>query len=148
MKLIFRVLEDSLKAATAKGFDHIVVAVDLHNTIIDSELFNSTEGDLTTKINTAIYTDCLRPLRIMSTLSTYKLMMFSGTEDSILREIIEILASHHRIKFDFINEYAGDNNTKSQSFSKKPYYSMILDDKAGFTEADWGMLENALIATL
>ena len=53
--------------------------------------------------------------------------------------------SEYNIKIDFFNNNPEAKNTEYGDFTVKPYYNILLDDKAGFDpEEDWRIIYNFL----
>jgi hypothetical protein len=72
----------------------------------------------------------------MSEDPTIEMFIYSGTEGSSLIRIKNSLDSCFDIKIAL--SYSADTTIDKQSFTKKPYFSVLLDNKAGFDPAhDW-----------
>jgi len=53
---------------------------------------------------------------------------------------------NHRIDFELINKNEKEKNTIYGYFNDKPYFNVLIDDKAGFdAENDWTELRKYLI---
>ena len=53
---------------------------------------------------------------------------------------------NNNIKHDFFNQNLSVQNTKTGCFDEKFYFSVLLDDKAGFDpNTDWKLIYNYLI---
>jgi len=55
------------------------------------------------------------------------------------------LWDEYGIDINFFNENPDCKNTDLADFSKKPYFNIILDDKAGFMPSDWKVIKDTLI---
>lgn len=149
MKTIGHQLKEAFTEAKTKGYDHIVIAVDLHNTIISSDIYNNSIEKGNTKMNAVVesmITEAVSPLRKMSLRKDIQLLLFSGTNNSVLQKIALALQYEFGIEFEHINVYISENplKIKTQSFKEKPYYSILWDDKAGFEIHDWVKVDIAL----
>lgn len=73
--------------------------------------------------------------RLILWTSSYK------SETDALREWLE----KKEIHVDYINENPEEEHTTYADFSKKPYFNILLDDKAGFDpETDWEVIYQLL----
>jgi hypothetical protein len=91
-----------------------------------------------------MYNQAIKPLQLMSLRSDIQLMLFSGTKQSVLDEIVKHLFDKFGIKFLHVNDYFSNDPIPitNQNFTKKPYYSILWDDKAGFSfDYDWPDVE-------
>ncbi len=122
--------------ASNKGYDHVVIAIDLHGTIIDTKIFNTTPGSFEDKVRASILRPAITALQKLSVHPSISMFIYSGTRKCHLRKLIDILRDQYRINIDL--EYSSNIQHASQSFKRKPYYSILLDDKAGFDpDVDW-----------
>ena len=125
MKTIRGQVSNAFRIAQKKGYDHIVIAIDLHDTIINSKNFNSMvdEGESFKKaINDTISIVAVKALQQMSLRKDIQLMLFSGTKLIILEQVVKILYDDFKIEFEHINNYVSDNPIplESQNFKEKP----------------------------
>ena len=75
-------------------------------------------------------------LQYLSEQEDVKLILWSSSYKNEIEKINKWLKSN-KIYFDYINENPDEKNTKYADFSKKPYFSLVLEDKGGFVENDW-----------
>lgn len=148
MKSIHLLISNAFQEAKKKKFDHIVIAVDLHNTIIFSGDFNKEiddHADLKTALNKSISVKAIEALQKISLRKDIELMLFSGTDCNILQALARHLSDDYNISFVHINEYIADDMRLTQNFNTKPYFSVLLDDKAGFDIiTDWDAVKLAI----
>lgn len=150
MKTISKQLQNAFLDAREKDYDHIVIAIDLHDTIINSDKYNkaiSSEKEVDIALFSSLFPQAVKALQKMSLRKDIQLMLFSGTKVTILQHICRILHEKFGIEFEHINEYVTDDPIpmSSQSFRNKPYYSIIWDDKGGFDPTfDWEDVINTI----
>lgn len=136
MKSINKIFKEALIDASKKSYDHIVVAVDLHGTLVDSDLYNKWDGSEEDKLSRSIYHSAIPALLEMTNHPSVTMYIYSSTKAVSLLRIKNALNTLYGI---FINISPGlQKESKSQDFSRKPYYSVLLDNKAGFDpNQDW-----------
>ncbi len=133
---ILKGIERALRNAEERNEPIIYWAVDLHGVVFRS---NYEQGGYTFTHPSAITT-----LRYISEDSDYRLILWSSCHPEEYKAIIDFLA-HHGIKVDYFNENPEIENTASGNFESKFYFSILLDDKAGFDpECDWDAILNRL----
>ena len=143
MKSVTTLLKEAFLEAAKKQYDHIELAVDLHGTLIDSSLYNKWDGTPEEKFAHSVYTEAIGPLVALSNHKSVKIFLFSGTRSYDILRIKRALSSMYGIEVSM----CGDNKTTiaGQDFSRKPYFSVLFDNKAGFDpKADWAEAEIAI----
>jgi len=105
-------------------------AVDLHETILKP---NWKAG----QIPTEFYPGAKEALQKMSLREDICLFMFTCSHPHDTDQYIELFKKHG-IYFDYVNENPEIENSDLGYYDKKPYYNVLLEDKAGFNpETDW-----------
>jgi hypothetical protein len=129
-----------------RNWDCIYVAVDVHGTILKPN-YSSDE------IPTEFYKNAIQTLSLMTRIKQIKLIMYtSSTPEDCVK--YDLLFQLHNIKFDFINENPDIISSGYGDFSKKPYFNVLLDDKAGFKantkgfKNDWWLLKDFLLTRI
>jgi hypothetical protein len=138
--MILQAIHKAEKARERHQWDKTYWAIDLHETIL---VPNWTAG----QIPTEFYPGAKEALQIMTDRKDICLFMFtcSHPEDT---DAYETLFASHGIYFDYINENPEVTNTALGNYEKKPYYNVLLDDKAGFSpQRDWPEILRWLHAT-
>ncbi len=100
--------------AEYKAYGSLVVAYDFDNTVYD---FHSKGLQ---------FDNVIELLRKLKTINCY-LIIFTGNDDT---EFIKTYCHDHKIPYDAINE----NPPFFQSESRKIYYNVLLDDRAGLAQ--------------
>ena len=115
-----------------RGWDKIYVFVDIHDTIFQSDYGRGEEPKY--------YPMAKETLRYMSTHPKISLSIWSSTYPKDIAKYLEIFEKDE-IFFDHINENTEEKNTTYACFDKKPYFNILIDDKAGFdVKYDWDEL--------
>lgn len=116
----------------ARNWNRWYVAVDLHDTICKADYSRSgSMGEF--------FPGAIEALVHLTNRKDVGLILFtcSYTEELYrTKGALEILRNLG-IRFDYVNENLEATNTKMGDFSKKPFFNVLLDDKAGFDGADW-----------
>lgn len=103
--------------------------IDLHGVCFQSNYTNSEY--------LWINEDCVKCLKAITDNPISRLILWSSCHEHEQIKIKEFMSSYG-IRVDFFNENPLVENTSYADFSKKYYFSILLDDKAGFEpEKDW-----------
>ena len=130
---IIKAFENAYTKAEKRGYDTIYVCVDLHDTIIKSTYDQS-------GIYEFINEDTKLCLRELSTRKEICLILWSSLKEDDKFKIDEFLFNN-RIVVPQINENMFECDTKFADFSEKFYFSILIDDKAGFDpNTDWNLI--------
>lgn len=136
MQQIESMFDKGYATAKAAKYSYMVVAVDLHGTIVDSKTFNETQGKFVEKIEASLYPFAIKALQAMSAHESIVMYIYSGTKKRKLKKLVKFLSSKYGITI--ATRYHPTTNHASQSFKNKPYFNILLDDRAGFDpKLDW-----------
>lgn len=128
---LIHTLEKEWKKKLDRNWNQIYIAVDLHDTVIESDY---------TKLATNVYDDAVRCLSYLSQRHDIILIMWTGSTAEDIKKYAEMLEMRG-IKFDFYNENPMEVSGKNQDFNTKFYFNILLDDKAGFyPKEDWSVV--------
>lgn len=117
-----------------RGWDKLYLAVDLHGTIIERY----------TGENLKPYEGAEEVLQALSTMPDIVLILFTSTSIESLQPFYR-WCSEKSINFKYLNENPECSSNKTGDFSKKFYYNLLLDDRAGFDPStDWENLTDCL----
>ncbi len=121
-----------------RKWDKIYWLVDVHGTIIPSTWNSNYCGY--EFINDA----CKEVLRWISNTPDQNLILWTSSYPSEVALIIGWL-ENNGINVDYFNCNPAEKNTEYADFFHKPYFNILLDDKAGFDpETEWEMVKNTL----
>ena len=88
--------------------------------------------------------NALKVLRMLSKKDQTKLILWTSSYPAPISKILDSLEKEG-VVFDFVNENRDCPNDKLCDFSKKPYFNIMLEDKAGFEgKSDWFLIEQEL----
>jgi hypothetical protein len=107
------------------GRVNFFISVDIHDTIAESNY----SDDMPMVIDCAI--DALKKL---NSFPEIVLILFSSSYNH--SQYIEYFKKHG-VFFKYFNENPEVCDTKTGDFSKKFFYNLLIDDKAGFDRSDW-----------
>jgi hypothetical protein len=126
---IIRAIEKAYQKAKERKYDKIYFSIDLHDTIIKGNYVNGTYD--------FINDDVKRCLQMLSRFDEVVLILWSSLLEEG-KEDIRTFLEFHGIYFDYINCNPDEENTFYADFSQKFYFSVLIDDKAGFDpDYDW-----------
>lgn len=132
IKRAFRTMED-------RAWKKIYWVIDLHDTVF--------EGDRTpNQIGGEFYPKAKEVLQRISKMEDVVLILWSCSYAGVIEDTIKWLKDHD-IHVDYGNENPEVPDVDYASFEKKPYFNILLEDKAGFEgETDWYLVEQELDA--
>lgn len=126
---IIKAIKRAMRVAVERNEPLIYWAVDLHGVVFRSNYEQGSYAFTTPK--------AIEALRLISQEPDNRLILWSSCHPAEYPAIIGFL-EQHGIKVDYFNENPEIENTPSGNFEKKFYFSILLDDKAGFDpETDW-----------
>jgi hypothetical protein len=134
---IVKAFEKAFERKKERGWKHIYVFVDIHDTIFLS--------DYGKEKNFEYYKYSKRTLQLLSNKPDVILGLYTSSHP---KDIIEYLKDG--IYFQLNGDNPMEKNSDYACFDKKPYFNVLLDDKAGFEpEKDWEdlwcyLIENTL----
>ncbi len=123
--------ENSFKILEERKYQYLIINIDIHSTILYPDY-----GGLAKKY----YPLAKETLIKLSNDDNFKLVLYTCSYPHEIIDYIDFFKKDDII-FDEINKYSVEN-TKHGFFENKPYFNIILDDKAGFIpEYDWVMVD-------
>jgi hypothetical protein len=120
-----------LEKMSDRGWDRIYVMIDIHDTIFKACYREPERLEWLGKSKEA--------LQKLSEDKRFKLILWSSSYDGILEKYTEVF-KENQIYFDYINVNPEVRDDDLGCFRKKPYFNILLDDKAGFEESDWEVI--------
>ncbi len=139
MSTIIYAIQNSYKIKKERGWDKTFWAFDIHGTIIKPN-YSSDE------IPTELYDDALETLRMISKDPEICMLLYTCSHPYEIEKYLMFFESLD-IKFDYVNE---NPEVKTDlggygCYTKKPYFNVLLEDKAGFNPLkDWKLIQNYL----
>jgi hypothetical protein len=133
MKTITQLFNEAWEKKKKRGWQQIYIMVDLHGVVLNSTYKASNELKFA-HLNT------MPCLSYLSNQQDVVLILWTSSHWKEIQNVISWLKSWG-IHFKFINENPIEKDTEYASFTKKPYFNIVLDDKAGFDpNHDWSEL--------
>ncbi len=127
-------IENAFKLKKERGWDWIYVSIDLHGTLI-KPYHHCIE----------FYPHAIEVMRWFNSRDEFKTILWTSsyaTEIESIEKALELKGA----RFDYVNENPIQPSSDRADFSKKFYFTILLDDKAGFEGAeDWGNIKDELI---
>jgi hypothetical protein len=114
---------DTMKA---RNWDTIYWAIDLHGVCLES---NYAKG-----VHTFISEEAINTLRLIGSLKESKIIIWSSVHEKDKQAIIDLFIENG-IPVHGFNSNPSEADTKTGCFKEKFYFSVLLDDKAGFDPA-------------
>lgn len=114
-----------------RNWDTVYWCIDLHGTVIKSNYSN----DSVEFIDDDWLIDALQQL---SSFPETRIILWSSIFEMSPQEmLIRDLFNKHNIRIDYINQNPEVKNTQTGCFNQKFYFSVLIDDKAGFHPDEW-----------
>lgn len=126
---IINAIDRAYQIMEERNWDTIYWCIDLHGVCLESNYKN---GDYC-----FINEDVIFGMREICKRQESKIILWSSAYSEEQIKIIEFL-ENNGIRVDFFNDNPLESNTQTGCFDKKFYFSVLLDDKAGFDpKHDW-----------
>lgn len=133
MKTITQLFNEAWKKKEERGWQHVYIMVDLHGVVLNSNYHASNDLKFT-------HLDTMPVLSYLSNQKDVILILWTSSHESEIKKVLRWLGLYG-IHIKYVNENPLEQDTEYASFAKKPYFSIVLDDKAGFdSDHDWSEL--------
>lgn len=130
---ILRAISRAYRTMEERKWDTIYWAIDLHGVCLKS---NYEQGGYEW-----INDQCVETLKMLSNRPETKIILWSSVYDEEKIEIAEFFYREGITIWGF-NTNPWENDTKVSHFGEKFYFSVLLDDKAGFDPTiDWRLIQ-------
>lgn len=131
-----QVFDKAFEVMQSKGWDSIAVAVDLHDTV-----FKPTYSE---ELATEFFPNAKETLQLMSQDPRIKMYMYTCTPQNLRLQYKKVLAENGIVIETTpgpVMDSMGIKANAYQDYNTKPYFNVLLDDKAGFDpDHDWVFL--------
>ncbi|MBK6265774.1 hypothetical protein JKA74_12080 [Marivirga sp. S37H4] len=128
--MITKAISRAFEQAKTRNWNKTYWAFDVHETVLEP---NWSEVELPTKF----YPLAKKALQLISQREDVCCILFTCSHPSEIEKYLAFFASHN-IHFSYVNENPEVKNKKYGNFSKKPYFNVLFEDKAGFDAlTDW-----------
>lgn len=127
---IIKAIEKAYQKAESRNWNRIYFAIDVHDTIVKSS-YSSGELEF-------INESAKHAMRLLSERPEVVTILWSSMYEYDFNLNVKSFFESEGIIFDFINENPMEQSNSYADFGKKFYFSVLLDDKAGFDpDVDW-----------
>jgi hypothetical protein len=127
-------IQNTFQLKKDRGWDYIYVAIDLHGTLIKP--YHST---------IEFYPGAIEVMKWFNSRPEFRTILWTSSYPAEISRT-EIAFRSMGVRFDYINENPKQPSSDRADFSKKFYFMILLDDKAGFEgETDWTLIKQELI---
>ncbi len=131
--MLINALERCLESAKRKKWDKIYIAIDIHDTIVHGN-YNANE------LPTEFIANSKEVLQYLSKREDIILLLYTCSHPTEIVKYIDFFNSND-IKFKHSNINPDIPNNALGCYDLKPYFNILLEDKAGFNaETDWAIL--------
>lgn len=128
--VIVQAILTQYEVARARRWDRTYWAVDLHGTLIRPNYRDD-------ELSTDFYAHAVETMRLLTRRSDVILIMYTCSWPREVRRYIEKFQTNG-ICFDFVNKNPEVKSEGYGDYREKPYFNVLLDDKAGFDpELHW-----------
>lgn len=132
MKSIGQLFEEAWDKKNQRGWEFVYIMVDLHGVVLPSNYHKETDLQF-------ISPYAQMCLKWLSNQKDVILILWSSSHETEILRVRQLLQKNG-VWMSYVNENPIEHNTDYADFSKKPYFSVVLDDKAGFEPSDWRKL--------
>jgi hypothetical protein len=138
VKMVVSNIIKSIIKSRNKLHDKVYIAIDLHDTIIRSTYSAESESE-------EFYPHAKDVLQSLSKTCGIILILWTSSYPEKMKDVFAWF-DRNEIAFKYLNENPECQNTEFGDFSKKFFYDILLDDKAGFTpESDWEQIHKLIM---
>ena len=132
-----KAFETAYERMKERKWNQIYVFIDIHKTILYPDYGEN-------KVN-KFYPFAKETLQLLTQREDIVLGLYTCSYPKEIEDYL-IFFENNGIKFDLVNKNEREKNTGYGYFNDKPYFNVLLDDKAGFDgEKDWKEIRNYLI---
>jgi hypothetical protein len=129
--MITRAIARAYKIMYERKWDRIYYTVDLHDTVFISNY----DG-----IPNQFLPGAKEALQYIASLSESRIILWSSVKEEDKQKYIDIFTENN-IKVDYFNENPEVTDNAYAGFNEKFYFSVLIDDKAGFrADIDWDLV--------
>jgi hypothetical protein len=130
-------IERSFADKTKRRWQKIFIAIDVHDVILEGKYNLNNEG-------AAYMPNCIKVLQQWSKREDISLILWTSGHIGPTSKVLDNLEKQG-INFKHVNCNPECPNDPLCDFSKKFYFNILLDDKAGFEgKTDWFLIEKEL----
>lgn len=123
-------IERAFRMREERGWDTLWWMIDIHDTIFKGKYASDQEFEM--------YPGCVEVLQWISDQPNQEIILWTSSYRDHAQKVIDFFRDEYGIYINFFNENPECGSTEIADFSVKPYFNILLDDKAGGNfEYDW-----------
>jgi len=131
-------IERAFNQKTERGWDTLYWMIDIHETIFQGKYCSDQSFDVSP--------ECVEVLKWISDREDCRIIIWTSSYAQHFEDVKRWFAKTHGIWLDYHNSNPECGNTDYADFTTKPYFNILLDDKASFEmETDWKLIKEELI---
>jgi hypothetical protein len=134
MKSAYTLFRDAWNKKEEREWQYVYVMMDLHGTIIPSNYHTTNDLDF-------VNASCKKVLQYLNKQEDVVLILWTSSYSKEIDRSWEWLVKN-QIQFDYVNKNPLEKNNKYADFTEKPYFTLLIDDKAGWEPEDWKDVED------
>lgn len=128
--MVTNLIQKTFAHAKTMGWTKMYWAIDVHETMIYP---NWKEGSIPTEF----YLHAKEALQLISSRKDIVTILYTCSHPHEIDQYLTYF-KENGIRFDYVNENPEVINKKYGNYSRKPYFNVLLEDKAGFEPStDW-----------
>lgn len=125
---ILNAVARAYQVAKERNWDTVYWCVDLHGTVLDANYSSESFSFIDEQV--------VKALQMISILPETRLILWSSINQDDEVKIRELFSAND-IVVHYVNENPEVASTATGAFDRKFYFSILIDDKAGFTPETW-----------
>jgi hypothetical protein len=130
-------IQRAFKQKQERGWDTIYWMIDIHETIFQGKYCS--DQDFT------VSDECIEVLKWISDRPDCKIIIWTSSYAKHYEDVKQHFTDKYNITLDYHNENPECGNTDYADFTTKPYFNILLDDKAGMEmNSDWSLVKSEL----
>lgn len=129
--MIERAIKRAYQVMRERDWDTVYWAVDLHGTVLNSNYEKGGYEFISDEVRDS--------LQFLTSLSETSIILWSSLHEDEWNSVSRFFADNG-IRVDAINSNPAVPNTETGNFESKFYFSVLVDDKAGFHPDEWALV--------
>jgi hypothetical protein len=136
--MISDAIKSAFKKCKERGWDKMYWMIDVHDTIL--------KGEYSSNQSYNPPPDAIEVLKWLSDRDDMVIIIWTSSYAKDYDRLKDWFWNTHGIYFDYHNENPECGNTEYAEFTTKPYFNILVEDRAGFCYIrDWKVIKDTLI---
>lgn len=128
-------IKNSYAQKAIRNWERVFWMIDVHDTIFPGFYMENQTLDF--------YSEAKEVLQFLTQQEDVCLILYTCSHEHEINRMLSFFKEHD-ITFEFTNENEHVSNTSFGCYTKKPYFNILLEDKAGFESSDWIEIKHIL----